>query len=131
MLQNINYILLLVVTVEIVKEYQGKWFKEFYNTSKIVFEFSEIVYLILSQHALHVFCVCLSLQMSEPQLNICFKEQNWPLETSQIWHSFWSHANPQWEYLFSQNLCIIWHDTHVLFEVTHYMHNRHIACLHL
>lgn len=87
--------------------------------------------LILNQHTLRVFCVCWSLQMSQPLLNIWFEEQDWPLETSQIWHSFWSHANPQWEYLFSQNLCIIWHDTHFLFEVTHYMHNRHIACLHL
>lgn len=69
--------------------------------------------------------------VSQPLLNIWFKEQDWPLETSQIWHSFWSHANPQWEYLFSQNLCIIWHDTRFLFEVTHYMHNRHIACLRL
>lgn len=90
-----------------------------------------MIHFILNQHTLRVFCVCWSLQMSQPLLNIWFKEQDWPLETSQIWHSFWSHANPQWEYLFSQNLCIIWHDTHFLFEVTHYMHNRRTACSHL
>lgn len=69
--------------------------------------------------------------MSQPLLNIWFKEQDWPLESSQIWHSFWSHANPQWEYLFSQNLCIIWHSPRFLLEVTHCMHNSCIACLHL
>lgn len=69
--------------------------------------------------------------MSQPLLNIWFKEQDWPLESSQAWHGFWSHANPQWEYLFSQKLSIIWHSTRSLFEVTHCMHNRGPACLHL
>lgn len=37
MLQNRNYILLLWSIVQYEKKYQGKWFKEFYNSSKIAF----------------------------------------------------------------------------------------------
>lgn len=37
MLQNINYVLLLWSIVQDEKKYWGKWFKEFYNSSKIVF----------------------------------------------------------------------------------------------
>lgn len=71
--------------------------KNFTTLQKSYFN-SEMICLILSQHTLHVFCVCSSLQMSQPLLNIWFKEQ--------CWSCFWSHANPQWEYLFLQNLYV-------------------------